>query len=117
MARLSKSYEGERRSVKVTIQLTPSERAALETGAANAGTNLSQHARELCLKRSAAAQIVAGTRRNPEARDLLNQLAAIGNNLNQLARLCNTAQTAPQRDELKRTTDLIAAAVGRVIAL
>ena len=70
MSRYARSYEGEKRTANVDFQLTPSERAALETGAAESGASLSQHARELCLRRSGEAQIVAGTRRNPDrARD------------------------------------------------
>ena len=80
-------------------------------------SSLSQHARELCLRRSVAAQIVAGTRRNPDARALINELMAIGNNVNQLTRHCNTERTAPQLLELKMTTDMLKAALAHVLAL
>ncbi len=117
MARHKKAYAGERRTAKVTLKLTPSERAALETGAAESGASLSQHARELCLRGFGAAQIVATTRRDPVRRQLVNELSAIGSNLNQLSRHCNTERAAPQLAVLKQTTDLIAAAVARVLAL
>ena len=117
MARYARSYDGEKRTAKVTVQLTPSERATLENAAQRAGTNLSQHARELCLRRSAAAQIVAGTRRDPQALALMNELTAIGNNLNQLSRVANTNRAAPHLHELKATTELLKAALARVLAL
>ncbi len=116
MSRYAGSYEGELRSEKVTVQLTPSERALLEAGAAETGVTLSQHVRELCLyRRSVAAQIGAGTRRNPKAAALMTQLSAIGNNLNQLSRHCNTEKTAPQLAELKRSTDMFMAAIEGVL--
>jgi len=117
MSRYERSYEGERRSEKVTVQLTPSERAALEAGAAETGATLSQHVRELCLRRSGASRGVAGMRRNPEARELLNAVTAIGNNLNQLTKHCNTAETAPQLAELRRVTDMLVPALSRIISL
>ena len=117
MARYSKDYTGERRTEKLTVQLTPSERAGLLKAAEKAGASLSQHARELCLRRSAAAQIVAGTRRSPEARGLMNELTAIGNNLNQLSRVANTNKAAPQHHELKLTTDLLKVVLNHVLAL
>lgn len=117
MARYASSYAGEKRTEHVALHLTPSERATLESGAVQAQVSLSQHARELCLRRSIAAQIVAGTRRNPDARALINQLMAIGNNVNQLTRHCNTERTAPQRLELKMTTDMLKAALEHVLKL
>lgn len=117
MARYSKDHTGERRTEKVTIQFTPSERQALEKAAEESGASLSQAARELCLRRLAAAQIVAGTRRNPEARALMRELTAIGNNLNQLARIANTNQAIPQLHELHLTTGMLKAALTRVITL
>ena len=117
MARYSRDYTGERRTEKVTVQLTPSEREALLKAAAKAGASLSQHARELCLRRSAAAQIVAGTRRSPEAKALMNELTAIGNNVNQLTRIANTTKSMTQEKELKATTQLLKAALSHVLTL
>ena len=82
MARYAKSDVSERRTASLRLQLTPSERAELETGAAAAGTHLSQYIRELCLRRSTAGPVVARAKRNPEARALVHELIAIGNNLN-----------------------------------
>ena len=116
MARYAKDYSGERRTRKVTVQLTPSERATLQEGAERVGTSLSQHARELCLRRSGAAPpIVAGTRRSPGAKVLENHLIAVGNNLNQLTKRANTDRATPQLDELKATTELLKTALNHVI--
>jgi hypothetical protein len=117
MARHARSYEGEKYSAPLRLQLTPSQRAELVRAAANAGTTLSRYTRELCLHRSGTAQIVAGTTRDPQALALVTELTAIGNNLNQLAKLSNTEKAAPQFHELTATTDLLKAALAHVLAL
>jgi uncharacterized protein (DUF1778 family) len=117
MARHRKTYTGERRTVHLGVQLTPTERAELDAAAAAAGAGLSQYVRELCLRRAAEAAIVGGARRNPEAKRLMNELSWIGNNLNQLARVANTVHAAPQLDELKRTTEVLKATLARVLSL
>jgi hypothetical protein len=95
LARYDRSYVGERRTIKRTVKLTPSEDHVLETAAAAQGATLSDYTRELLFRRSAAAA-AAGTRRNPEAAalmraldDLGRSLSANGNNLNQIARHLN----------------------------
>jgi hypothetical protein len=117
MARHRKTYTGERRTVHLGVQLTPSERAELDAAAAEAGAGLSQYVRELCLRRAAAPSTVAGARRNPEAKRLMNELSWIGNNLNQLARVANTNRAAPQLEELKRTTEILKATLAHVLSL
>lgn len=117
MARRRRNDVGEKRSAFIGFQVTPSERTKFEAAAAATGATLSQHARELCLRRSGRPQVVAGTRRNPESRELLNALMAIGNNLNQLSKHCNTAETAPQLAELRRVTDMLVPAISRIISL
>lgn len=116
MARHAKTYTGERRTVHLGVQLTPSERAELEQAAKEAGTCLSQYVRELCL-RGAAATRVGGARRNPVAKRLMYELSAIGNNLNQMARLANTTKAAPQLDELKRAIEFLKATMAHVLSL
>jgi Bacterial mobilisation protein (MobC) len=116
MARHRKTYTGERRTVHLGVQLTPSERAELEL-AAQAGARLSQYVRELCLRQSGTPETVAGVRRNPEAKRLMGELSAIGNNLNQLARIANTNHAAPQLDELRRVTELLKATMVHVLSL
>jgi hypothetical protein len=117
MARYAKSDTAERRTAQLRLQLTPAERAQLENGATEAGIHLSQYVRELCLRRSADAPVVAGTKRNPDARTLAHQLTAIGNNLNQLARIANSTKAVSQLQELQRTMAVLKAALARVIAL
>jgi hypothetical protein len=118
MARYEQSYDGERRTSAVHVQLTPGERAELEAAAEQAGTaSLSAFVRILCLSRLAKPGTVAGTSRNPEARKLIYELSAIGNNLNQLTRLANTYRVMPALDELREVTALIKAAIAQVIAL
>ncbi len=98
-------------------QLTPGERAELETAAAEAGLSLSHFVRVLCLRRVPEAGAIAGTRRNPDARLLAHELSAIGNNLNQLTRIANTTQTVPLTVELHATIGLLKAAFARVVEL
>jgi hypothetical protein len=77
MARYERSYDGERRTVKRTLQLTPSEDRALTQAADEQGaSSWSDYARELLLHRSAA--VVAATRRNPEAKALMRELELVG---------------------------------------
>ena len=117
MARHRRDYSGEKLTEFVGFQVTPTQRESLETAAKGRGTTLSQHARELCLRRSTAQQVVAGTRRAPETQALLKELTTWGNNLNQLARRCNTDGTAPQREELKATMAQLKVAIDRVLKL
>jgi hypothetical protein len=117
MARHQKTYTGERRTVHLGVQLTPTERAELDAAAAAAGTGLGQYVRELCLRRSPTPAMEAGARRNPEAKRLMNELSWIGNNLNQIARVANTSRTALQLDELKRTIEVLKATMAHVLSL
>jgi hypothetical protein len=118
MARYEQSYVGGRRTVSVHVQLTPDERAELETAAVETGSaSLSAYVRTLCLRRLADAARIAGTRRNPDARRLMYELNAIGNNLNQLTHIANRDRAMPAADELRAVTGLVKAAMARVIAL
>src|SRR5208282_3391455 len=98
MARYERTYAGEHRTRSVGVKLTPTERAELETAATAEGVPLSAYVRDLCLRRQPT--VVAATRRNPEAKALLFELSAIGNNLNQLARRANIHDELPERSEL-----------------
>ena len=117
MARLRKTYTGERRTVHLGVQLTPTERAELASAAAASGASLSQYVRELCLRRTATPPTVDGARRNPEAKRLINELSWIGNNLNQLTRVANTIHAAPQLEELKKATEFLKATLAHVLSL
>src|SRR5215212_3159131 len=115
MARYERSYAGERRSVHLGVQLTPTERDELEAAATRQGASISVYARELLFRRSAA--VVAATRRNPEAKALIRELSAIGNNLNQLMRHANsTGELGPERSaEVDETLLAIKAAAARAL--
>jgi hypothetical protein len=115
MARYAKSDASERRTASLRLQLTPSERAKLEQGAAKAGTHLSEYVRELCLRRTGASAVVGGAKRDPVTRDLVFQMTAIGNNLNQLARNSNSTKAAPQLFELQIAIGFLKAALKSVI--
>jgi uncharacterized protein (DUF1778 family) len=117
MARYAKSDISERRTASLCLQLTPSERAELEAGADAAGTTLSQYVRELCLRRAGAGTVVAQTKRNPEAKELAHQISAIGNNINQLARLANSTKTMPAAMDLRLAMGFLKTALLRVIEL
>ena len=118
MARYEQSYVGERRTASVHVQLTPDERTALETAAVGTGSaSLSAFVRTLCLRRLADPVHVAGTRRNPEAKGLMYELKAIGNNLNQLTHIAHTLRAMPAEDKLRAVIDLLKAAMARVIDL
>ncbi len=130
MARYERTYAGEKRTVKMTLQLTPSERDELEAAAMGQGApTLSAFARELLFRRAAA--VVAATRRNPEAKAIMQaldaaafELSAIGNNLNQIARHLNTTGELRDWGELREALATFEkgearhiAAVGRVLDL
>jgi xanthine/CO dehydrogenase XdhC/CoxF family maturation factor len=131
MARYERTYAGEKRTEGVRLMLTPSERDELEAAAEGQGApTLSAFARELLFRRSAA--VVAATRRNPEAKAIMQaldaaafELSAIGNNLNHTSRHLNS--TGELRDWGERLRDALAsfergeaqhiAAVSRVLDL
>ena len=115
MARYVQSYVGEHRTRSIGVKLTPAERAALEEAAAAQGAQLSAYIRMLCLKRSAVA--APPPKVNPLAKDLLFELRAIGNNLNQIARRTNIHGEVPREAELVETLDLLKAAMNRVLDL
>ena len=122
MARYERTYAGEKRTEFLGIQLTPSERRELEDAAKGQGApTLSAFARELLFRRAAA--VVAATRRNPEAKaimDALNaaafELNAIGNNLNQIARHLNTTGELRDWGELREALALFEKGEARHIA-
>lgn len=129
MARYERLYSGERRTAALRLQLTPSERDQLDTAATAQGANVSDLARALLFRRSAARPSVgtkteaAIIKRELEAAQHANN--AVGNLLNQLARHANTtgelgSQRLADLDEAialtKRATELYIAAILHVIA-
>jgi hypothetical protein len=117
MARYRDTDATERRTAKVTVQLAPSERQRLEANAAREGKALSDYVRQLCLRRGGKAPVVAGARRNPQAKLLADELRSIGNNLNQLTRLANQTGELRRQAELTVVIDHLVTAMDRVIRL
>ena len=115
MARLRKDDTGERRTAFVGFYVTPAEQAELVERAASVGRSLSDFARIVLLsdlKRPA-----------PNARDprsikaLAAEIARVGNNLNQLARIANERRAVPPERELRDVAELVKSAISKVIAL
>jgi Bacterial mobilisation protein (MobC) len=117
MARYRATDASERRTAKVTVQLAPTERQRLEAAAAREGKALSDYVRQLCLRRGGRAPVVAGTQRNPDAKALADELRAIGNNINQLARVANQTGEIRREAELGFVIDRLVATIDRVIRL
>jgi hypothetical protein len=117
MARYEQSYSGERRTAGLRVQLTPSQRLELDEAAAARGAHISDYAREQLFRRGGQPLVVAGTRRNPEAKALLNELQRIGNNLNQITHHANANDMIADQRELHEALMLLKAAMARVIAL
>ena len=85
MARYEQAYSGERRTSALHVQLTPGERAEIETAAGRAGVaSLSAYARLLLFHRLAEFELFTPPQSIPHVRELVRELCAIGNNLNQL---------------------------------
>lgn len=81
------------RTAKVEVRLTPNEKAALAKLANDAGLSLSDYVRGEALKGETKQE---RRRAIPaDVAELIRQLSAIGNNLNQIARACNTDGTPP----------------------
>jgi hypothetical protein len=117
MARYRDTDASERRTAKLTVQLAPSERKQLEAAAAREGKALSDYVRQLCLRRGGRALVVAGARRNPDAKALADELRAIGNNVNQLARVANQTGELRRAGELSMVIDRLVLTIDRVIRL
>jgi hypothetical protein len=115
MARTKRSYDGELLTATVCFQAKPSERQQLRAAAKLAATSVSDVIRAFCFGRGQPT--VAGTRRNPEAKALLAELKAIGNNLNQLARHANSVGALVEYRELDALIAILKAAMARVISL
>ena len=93
MARYKRDYDGERFTVKRTLQLTPSQAEMLDAAAARQGVIWSDFARELLCRRFGTRGRVDGARRDPETVAMIRALdgaayqnSAAGNLLNQLMR-------------------------------
>jgi Bacterial mobilisation protein (MobC) len=115
MARRRATDASERRTEIFALKLAPTERAELETAAKEQGATLSAYVRERLFRRSAA--VVAASRRNPEARELLREINAVGNNLNQIARSLNISGTLRDWGELRQALEWHKQTVSKVLDL
>ena len=105
-----KKHEAERRSALARARLTPAEHEHVKTQAHLAGLDVSEYVRRRILGYEvphqedlhAAAGVVT------ELNDLGNQLAAVGNNANQLARAANSGRRAQSawQDVVARINEL-----------
>ncbi|WP_257396239.1 mobilization protein (plasmid) [Campylobacter lari subsp. concheus] len=75
--------EKENRVFKKTIRFTKSELQEIEQKAQELNVNFSQFIIYASLNKKIASK------KNPMYRELITQLARVGNNLNQIAKICN----------------------------
>src|ERR1700759_3825229 len=97
MARLKRTDDGERMTAFVGFYVTPTAFARLKAEAAQHGAGISDFARQSLLRRLGTPATVGGARRDPEIVAIVRALDraafesnALGNNLNQIARIGNT---------------------------
>ncbi len=115
MARRQAHDASERRTVKVTVQLTPSERADLDARAALTGENLSELCRRLLL--TGAGQEPRAARDAKAIRELTVALVRIGTNVNQLAYRANESRRVPEERYLREMGDRVTTALEKVTGL
>jgi hypothetical protein len=114
MARYQGGYRGERRTAHFGLQLTPSERAFLEKQAKRRGMGVAEYVREKCFKRPDKEPEV---KRDPVSKELIHEFRALGNNLNQLARIANINGEIRREGDLDQTLKAVRAAIAKVLAL
>jgi hypothetical protein len=117
MARYAATDISERRTKPLRSWVTPDEHKRLRADATSEGKPLSDYIRQLCLRRRGKAPVVAGVCRSPEAKQLADELRAIGNNHNQLARIANTTGELRREAQLTVVIDQLVEAIERVIQL
>lgn len=107
MARPRKA-DPERRQHLVKVRLSDEELRYVSTAAELAGLALASFIRQ------AALGVKMRPRRSQEDDQLVRQLAALGNNLNQMARVANTSGKLPSRDDLLQVLDRVTRAIRRL---
>ena len=111
MSRHRRGYTGERFTELLGVKLTPTQRAELAARAEAAGLPVSDFARRM----------LTGSRARPSgidpatARQFTAQLAHLGNNLNQLARIANQTGRIRSEETLERVTAEIIATMRKVV--
>lgn len=91
------------KKIKISVRLTETEHAHLKEQSANAGLKMEPFVRRLIM-----AQEIR-PRPPDEYTALLRELSAIGNNINQLARVANSTRTATPA-QIMRAQELAGAA-------
>ncbi len=118
MARPKKQDQGERRTKRLGVPLTPTEQAELRHRASlvfGATPNVSEYARLILLSDWKAPPPNA---RSPEAiRELAVAIRRVGNNVNQLAHIANERRSLPVEQMLRDVSEQIKAALQKVMAL
>ncbi len=117
MARHKQSNDADRLTADVCVQMTPQQRQELEIAAQESGARLSDYVRDRLFRRSGQPGVVAGVRRNPEAKAIMDDLRRIGNNVNQLAHHANAQGLITEHQALKDVIELMKQAMSRVISL
>ena len=115
MGRRRKDDTTEKRTVALNVQLTPSERAEIDKRAARYGKTPSEFTRIVLL--SDLKDPPPTPRDSAGLRAVAVEIARVGNNLNQLARVANETRSAPQQRELSAVADEIIKALNKVMAL
>lgn len=116
---MSHGSEKRARTTHITIRLTPEEREAIDTAASRAGLTAGSYARQVLLGAPAPRQVRRPQIERRELARLLGQLGAIGNNMNQVAKLANfgdpvdRTRFAEALDGLRQMRDAVLKALGR----
>ncbi|MBX1152326.1 plasmid mobilization relaxosome protein MobC [Campylobacter jejuni] len=79
--------EKEKKELRKTIRFTPNELKEIEEKASNLNMSFSQYIIYSALNKQIASK------KNPLYKELITQLARVGNNLNQIAKVCNKDKT------------------------
>ena len=113
MARRRAADPEPRRTARLSVQLTPPERAELDARAEAHGVALSDYVRAVIFSRA-----LPGDGRDPKAlRELAAEVARVGNNLNQMALRANTAGQIRSEAALRASLDELAGVMAKVIEL
>jgi hypothetical protein len=116
LARRKRDFEGERYTAFVGIQLTPTQRRAVEGRAAEAGISLSDYGRAQLTKNGGVIAVPA-SRDAKAIRELAAEAARIGNNLNQMALRANIAGQVQSEENLRATLDQLTDVFEKIIRL
>ena len=116
MARRKRDFDGERYTAFVGIQLTPTQRRAVEGRAAEAGISLSDYGRTR-LTQDGGVVAVPASRDAKAIRELMAEAARIGNNLNQMALRANVSGQIQSEENLRAALDQLTDVFEKIIRL